>query len=68
MFSGLPKAVKVDNYKCWSGAGIMSLCGIQRNDVIYTAMPLYHSAASLLGVAGAVDAGNRLIFILQFII
>jgi len=55
---GLPKAVNVDNYKCWSGAGVMSICDPQREDTVYTAMPLYHSAAALIGVGGVVDTGR----------
>ena len=57
--SGLPKAVNVDNYKCWSGAGVLALCKLQPDDRVYTAMPLYHSAAALIGLAGVLRAGKH---------
>ena len=54
--------MNVDSRKCWAGAGVFSLSRAQPDDVVYTAMPLYHSAASLIGVVGTLQAGMSMSF------
>ena len=36
----------------------MDTVGVTSDDVIYTALPLYHSAASLIGVGTTVQLGE----------
>lgn len=33
------------------------MCGANKNDTIYLTLPLYHMAASLLGIGGCIDLG-----------
>ena len=64
--SGLPKAVNISNGKAWSGAQVMGFCRLTPDDVVYTALPLYHSAASLIGFCGVLQHGQCLRFMLFF--
>ncbi|XP_037357650.1 long-chain fatty acid transport protein 2 [Talpa occidentalis] len=58
--TGLPKAAMINHHRIWYATGIALSSGIKKDDVIYTALPLYHSAALLIGVHGCIMAGATL--------
>ena len=57
--TGLPKAVNINNNRCWKGA-IIPVKGakLSSDDVMYTSLPLYHAAAALIAVGSVVEAGR----------
>ncbi|XP_058267469.1 long-chain fatty acid transport protein 6 [Hemibagrus wyckioides] len=55
--TGLPKAARVSHIKAVMTMAFFRLCGANRNDTIYLTLPLYHMAASLLGIGGCIDLG-----------
>ncbi|RAL11364.1 putative long-chain fatty acid transporter [Aspergillus homomorphus CBS 101889] len=56
--TGLPKPAIIGWRKAWSsGIAITNWLGLKNTDRYYTAMPLYHSSASLLAVLSCVWAG-----------
>ncbi|XP_037689939.1 very long-chain acyl-CoA synthetase isoform X1 [Choloepus didactylus] len=58
--TGLPKAAVINHQRIWYGTGLAITSGIKENDVIYTTLPLYHSAALLIGVHGCILTGATL--------
>ncbi|XP_067874405.1 long-chain fatty acid transport protein 2-like [Heterodontus francisci] len=64
--TGLPKAaiithVRVQNIACFTVG-----CGLLSNDVIYTTLPLYHSAGFLIGICGCIYLGATVILRRKF--
>ncbi|RMZ17911.1 hypothetical protein D0860_00132 [Hortaea werneckii] len=60
--TGLPKAATVSWTKPISGAMLFpELLGLTPEDRYFTAMPLYHSSASVLGVCQALNTGCTMI-------
>lgn len=56
--TGLPKAAVMSWAKCSTGAAsYAAVTGMRSSDIKYTAMPLYHSTASVLGVMACIGAG-----------
>ncbi|XP_062368518.1 long-chain fatty acid transport protein 5 isoform X1 [Cinclus cinclus] len=55
--TGLPKAAVITEMKLMMVASLGRICGLQANDVVYTTLPLYHSAGLLVGVGGCLDVG-----------
>ena len=55
---GLPKAAKINHHRIWYGTGLALACKIAEDDVIYTPLPLYHSAALLIGLHGCIVTGK----------
>ncbi|CAH1255497.1 SLC27A2 [Branchiostoma lanceolatum] len=55
--TGLPKAAKVSYGRMVYASMFLVLCGVTEDDVVYTALPLYHSAALCIGLAGAIETG-----------
>uniref|UniRef100_H2Z7X4 Very long-chain fatty acid transport protein n=1 Tax=Ciona savignyi TaxID=51511 RepID=H2Z7X4_CIOSA len=55
--TGLPKAVNVDNSKCFAGAAILGFAEPKPYDVVYTSLPLYHSSGAIIGIVGAIHHG-----------
>ncbi|KAI5099967.1 long-chain fatty acid transport protein 6-like, partial [Silurus meridionalis] len=55
--TGLPKAARVSHIKAVMSMAFFRLCGVNKNDTIYLTLPLYHMAASLLGIGGCIDLG-----------
>lgn len=45
--TGLPKAAEVSHGKVWAMSSLMSVTGVKPWDVLYTSLPLYHSAGFL---------------------
>lgn len=57
-FSGLPKAAVITHLQSLKAASGFWAFGATESDVIYTALPLYHSAASLVGIGGTIELGK----------
>jgi acyl-CoA synthetase (AMP-forming)/AMP-acid ligase II len=56
--TGLPKPAIVTWTKCYAGATFgQRICGLSSDDIVYTCMPLYHSAASILGFVATLLGG-----------
>ncbi|XP_032601896.3 long-chain fatty acid transport protein 5 [Taeniopygia guttata] len=55
--TGLPKAAVITELKLMMVASLGRVCGLQPDDVVYTALPLYHSAGLLVGLGGCLDVG-----------
>lgn len=59
--TGLPKAAMINHQRIWFGTGIANVSGIKKDDIIYTTLPLYHSAALMIGVHGCIVAGATIV-------
>ncbi|XP_072514886.1 long-chain fatty acid transport protein 6 [Salminus brasiliensis] len=55
--TGLPKAAVITHLQSLKAAGGFWAYGGTAEDVIYTPLPLYHSAASLVGIGGTIELG-----------
>ncbi|XP_043851715.1 bile acyl-CoA synthetase isoform X2 [Dromiciops gliroides] len=55
--TGLPKPVILTHKRILMIATTMGVCGVRQNDIIYTALPLYHTSALLLGIMGSIQQG-----------
>ncbi|XP_053908293.1 long-chain fatty acid transport protein 2-like [Cuculus canorus] len=55
--TGLPKAALITELKLLLVANMGRLCGLRSDDVVYTTLPLYHSAALLVGLGGCLEVG-----------
>ncbi|NXL03491.1 S27A2 synthetase, partial [Mesembrinibis cayennensis] len=47
-------------------ANLVRLCGLRPDDVIYTTLPLYHSAGLLIGVGGCMEVGATCVLRAKF--
>jgi acyl-CoA synthetase (AMP-forming)/AMP-acid ligase II len=54
---GLPKAVIMSQGKCISIGKFFQVFEFLPSDIIYTCIPLYHSAAGGLGLINTIDQG-----------
>uniref|UniRef100_UPI00358E3E3B long-chain fatty acid transport protein 2-like isoform X2 n=1 Tax=Myxine glutinosa TaxID=7769 RepID=UPI00358E3E3B len=64
--TGLPKAAIISHDRALRGAWVPYLCGATKDDVIYTALPLYHSAASIIALCGCITLGATLVLRKKF--
>ncbi|XP_004421620.1 PREDICTED: very long-chain acyl-CoA synthetase [Ceratotherium simum simum] len=64
--TGLPKAAMISHHRIWYGIGLAVANGVTKDDVIYITLPLYHSAALLIGVHGCIVAGATLVLRAKF--
>nr|AOW69619.1 long-chain fatty acid transport protein 6 [Lateolabrax japonicus] len=55
--TGLPKAAVISHLQSLKAAGGFWAFGGTQDDVIYIPLPLYHSAASLIGIGGTIELG-----------
>uniref|UniRef100_A0A8C9TR33 long-chain-fatty-acid--CoA ligase n=2 Tax=Scleropages formosus TaxID=113540 RepID=A0A8C9TR33_SCLFO len=55
--TGLPKAAIITHLQSVKAAGGFWAYGGCSSDVIYISLPLYHSAASLIGIGGTIEIG-----------
>lgn len=60
-FVGLPKAAVISHMQSLKASTGFWIFGGTAEDVIYTPLPLYHSAASLIGIGGTIELGNTLV-------
>ncbi|MEQ2282055.1 hypothetical protein AMECASPLE_036603 [Ameca splendens] len=58
--TGLPKAAVITHLQSLKAAGGFWAFGATETDVIYIPLPLYHSAASLIGIGGTIELGRPL--------
>ncbi|XP_028273646.1 long-chain fatty acid transport protein 6 [Parambassis ranga] len=64
--TGLPKAAVITHLQSLKGAAGFWAFGGTEDDVIYIPLPLYHSAASLIGIGGTVHLGATCILKKKF--
>ncbi|XP_074932340.1 LOW QUALITY PROTEIN: long-chain fatty acid transport protein 5 [Phalacrocorax aristotelis] len=64
--TGLPKAAVITEMKLMMVANLSRLCGLRPDDVIYTTLPLYHSAGLLIGVGGCLEVGATCVLRAKF--
>ncbi|XP_026577889.1 very long-chain acyl-CoA synthetase-like isoform X1 [Pseudonaja textilis] len=55
--TGLPKAAIINQMKLFKISKMFIMCDINAKDIIYTPLPLYHSAALLIGIGGCLEVG-----------
>ncbi|XP_066491718.1 long-chain fatty acid transport protein 2 isoform X1 [Tiliqua scincoides] len=58
--TGLPKAALITHERTLVACTLVVACRINSEDIIYTALPLYHSAAFLIGLNGSIMQGATL--------
>ena len=56
--AGLPKAAVITHLQSLKAAAGFWAYGGSEDDVVYIPLPLYHSAASLIGVGGTIEMGK----------
>ncbi|VCX39068.1 unnamed protein product [Gulo gulo] len=64
--TGLPKAAMINHQRLWYATGFVSASGIKEDDVIYTTLPLYHSAALMVGLHGCILTGSTVVLRSKF--
>eukprot|EP01041_Mallomonas_annulata_P005136 gene5136-10265_t len=65
--TGLPKASKITSTRLLLGSlPFKILCHLTPEDRIYLTLPLYHSAACILGMGGALQAGSTIVLRKKF--
>lgn len=62
--TGLPKAAVISHLQILKGAAGLWAFGATSEDIIYITLPLYHSAASLLGIGGCIHLGKPCLLLL----
>lgn len=62
--TGLPKAAVISHLQVLKGAAGLWAFGATSEDIIYITLPLYHSAASLLGIGGCIQLGKACLLLL----
>ncbi|XP_038237053.1 bile acyl-CoA synthetase isoform X2 [Dermochelys coriacea] len=55
--TGLPKAAIITHLRLCNMVTMLYISGVTAEDVIYTPLPLYHSAALLIGLGGCLEVG-----------
>ncbi|XP_047625400.1 long-chain fatty acid transport protein 2 [Phacochoerus africanus] len=64
--TGLPKAAMINHLRIWYGTGLAIASGVKEDDVIYTTLPLYHSAALMVGLHGCIVSGATFVLRTKF--
>lgn len=64
--TGLPKAAVISHLQSLKAAGGFWAFGGTEDDVVYVPLPLYHSAASLIGIGGTIELGATCILKKKF--
>ncbi|XP_066244395.1 long-chain fatty acid transport protein 2 [Saccopteryx leptura] len=59
--TGLPKAAVINHHRLWYGTRFCYISGVKKDDIIYTTLPLYHSAALMIGLFGCITAGATIV-------
>ena len=68
IFTGLPKAAVITHLQSLKAAAGFWAFGATEDDVVYIPLPLYHSAASLIGIGGTIELGRPHNLIMTLII
>ncbi|XP_067246809.1 solute carrier family 27 member 2a isoform X2 [Chanodichthys erythropterus] len=64
--TGLPKAAVISHERVWMMSFMQHLTGVTSSDIIYTCLPLYHSAGFLVGLTGAIERGITVVLRRKF--
>lgn len=48
----------INHLRIWYGTGLAIASGVKEDDVLYTTLPLYHSAALMVGLHGCIVSGK----------
>ncbi|XP_027716888.1 bile acyl-CoA synthetase [Vombatus ursinus] len=64
--TGLPKPVILNHNRVLMMASSLRACGVRQSDVFYTALPLYHTSALLVGIMGCIERGCTCILAPKF--
>ncbi|XP_029301229.1 long-chain fatty acid transport protein 6 isoform X2 [Cottoperca gobio] len=64
--TGLPKAAVITHFQSLKAAAGFWAFGATEDDVMYIPLPLYHSAASLIGIGGTIELGATCILKKKF--
>uniref|UniRef100_UPI0037E89817 long-chain fatty acid transport protein 6 n=1 Tax=Semicossyphus pulcher TaxID=241346 RepID=UPI0037E89817 len=64
--TGLPKAAVITQLQSLKAAAGFWAFGVTEDDVMYVPLPLYHSAASLIGIGGTIELGATCILKKKF--
>jgi acyl-CoA synthetase (AMP-forming)/AMP-acid ligase II len=60
--TGMPKASKISSTRYYSGGSILKVfCYLKPGARLYCCLPLYHSAAGLIGVSGVIKSGATMV-------
>uniref|UniRef100_A0A3Q2VAU7 long-chain-fatty-acid--CoA ligase n=1 Tax=Haplochromis burtoni TaxID=8153 RepID=A0A3Q2VAU7_HAPBU len=66
VFTGLPKAAVLKHERVWRGSFLLTFAGVRSDDVIYINLPLYHSAAFLMGLCETIERGTTVVLRSKF--
>ncbi|KFP32364.1 Very long-chain acyl-CoA synthetase, partial [Colius striatus] len=64
--TGLPKAAVINHERILLACGLFDAGNVTSEDVVYTALPLYHSSALLVGVHGCIMRGATIVLCARF--
>ncbi|XP_078070470.1 long-chain fatty acid transport protein 6 [Mustelus asterias] len=64
--TGLPKAAVITQLQSLRASAGFWMFGVTTDDIIYVPLPLYHGAASLLGICGCIEIGATLVLKKKF--
>ncbi|XP_024425944.2 long-chain fatty acid transport protein 5 isoform X2 [Desmodus rotundus] len=64
--TGLPKPAILTHERILQMSGMLSLCGVTADDVVYTVLPLYHVMGLVLGVLGCLELGATCVLAPKF--
>nr|XP_033776359.1 very long-chain acyl-CoA synthetase isoform X2 [Geotrypetes seraphini] len=55
--TGLPKAAVINHRRLSLASTALTMSGVTSEDIVYTPLPLYHSAALMIGLQGCIEQG-----------
>ncbi|KAM8804699.1 long-chain fatty acid transport protein 2 [Eudromia elegans] len=64
--TGLPKAAVINHERILLACGLLDAGKVTSEDIVYTALPLYHSSALLIGVNGCIMKGATIVLRAKF--
>ncbi|XP_009329258.1 PREDICTED: very long-chain acyl-CoA synthetase [Pygoscelis adeliae] len=64
--TGLPKAAVINHGRIMLACGLFDAGNVTSEDIVYTALPLYHSSALLVGVHGCIMKGATIVLRARF--
>ncbi|KAM9275368.1 LOW QUALITY PROTEIN: long-chain fatty acid transport protein 2 [Morus bassanus] len=64
--TGLPKAAVINHERIMLASGLYDAGNVTSEDIVYTALPLYHSSALLVGVHGGIMKGATIVLCARF--
>ncbi|XP_044526952.1 bile acyl-CoA synthetase [Gracilinanus agilis] len=64
--TGFPKPVIFTHERILVFATGLKICGARKNDIVYVVLPLYHTAALIIGIMGSLQLGCTIILAPKF--